>query len=144
MNLTINTAYVDGSFNSMTKHYGYGIVILDQYGKEGRFNYAEADPRYIAHRNVAGELFGAMKAIQLARNIFRMTEVTLVYDYDGIGKWPKREWAPRNELTKYYLDFVNEYLHDGMLIHFHQVKAHSGNKYNEIADQLAKEAVGLL
>lgn len=27
-------------------------------------------------------------------------------------------------------------------IEFNKVKAHSGNKYNELADQLAKKAVG--
>jgi ribonuclease HI len=69
-----------------------------------------------------------------------INKVEIYHDYEGIGAWADRRWKANNPLTQGYRDFVAE-ARQNMEISFVKVKAHSGNKYNEIADKLAKEAL---
>ena len=69
-----------------------------------------------------------------------INKVEIYHDYEGIGAWADRHWKANNPLTQGYRDFVAE-ARQTMEISFVKVKAHSGNKYNEIADKLAKEAL---
>ena len=69
-------------------------------------------------------------------------EVTIYHDYEGISKWANNEWKANHRLTQDYKSFVAE-ARKKMTIDFVKVKAHTGNKYNEIADKLAKKALGI-
>ena len=133
--------YVDGSYDVRTKKYGCGVVVL-YHGEVKRFNEAYDDPESASLRNVAGEVMGAVRAIQYCRK-YGISEVEIYHDYNGIGKWGNDEWKANLPLTQKYKRFVAN-ARTQMKITFIKVAAHTGNKYNEEADRLAKSAIGLL
>lgn len=132
------SVYVDGSFDLETMSYSYGVVILT--GKEiHRMSGREEDPEMALMRNVSGELKGAMKAMEWAiENAIRT--LYLHYDYTGIERWAKGDWKTNKDGTKAYKAYFDS-IKDKIKVEFIKVKAHSGNKYNEEADKLAKEAI---
>lgn len=130
-------AYVDGSYNNFTKTYGYGGIVND--GKihtlQGRGN----DVEMASMRNVAGEIAGAMAAIQYAID-HQFKEIKIYYDYTGIEAWATGEWQANKEGTIRYREFCQKC---PVKLQFVKVKGHSGVEGNEIADKLAKQAVGI-
>lgn len=134
-------AYVDGSYNIKTKEFAYGLVLIDWQGKEEYYNGKDDKEDYIVHRNVAGEVYASVKAIQLAHEK-GYKKIYIHYDYKGIEAWAKGAWKANKELTKRYKSFIDGYK-EKIQMEFVKVKAHSNNKYNDIADRLAKEACGV-
>lgn len=134
-------AYVDGSYNSHNKKYGYGVV-LDALGERHEFSDSGNDPRFQPMRNVSGEIFGSMRAVTEAINL-GLKELTIFYDYEGIKKWATGEWQCNKEGTQMYSKFISE-ARPKLKINFVKVKAHTGVELNEKVDLLAKKAVGLL
>lgn len=134
-------AYVDGSYNIDTKIFSYGIVLIDQDGVEVRLSDAINHQEYSHHRNVAGEVYGSIEAIKWAIDK-GYRKIYIHYDYAGIGNWAKGEWKANKELTKKYKDFIDS-IKAKIDLEFIKVKAHSNNKYNDIADRLAKDACGI-
>lgn len=139
-------AYVDGSYNVSTKRFGYGIVLFtdalnpDGTPQEIRLSKAFSHEELAEMRNVAGEIMGAAQAMKTAKAL-GLKELTIYHDYEGIAKWCTGEWKAKKEWTKKYKTFFDEISQD-IVITFQKVDAHSGNLYNDIADKLAKEAVG--
>lgn len=133
-------AYVDGSFKEGRKCYGYGLVILKGdtliYSEKG----AEALEEYVTMRNVAGEVKGAMKAMDYALNN-KIDLLHIYYDYMGVECWAKGTWKRNNVLTRSYYNYYNGEIKNRVQIQFHKVRGHSGDKFNDLADKLAKEAV---
>ena len=133
-------AYVDGSYNIETKKYGCGVVLFAG-GEEITVSRAFSDPDMALMRNVAGEIEGAMAAMRycIDNNI---EEIDLYYDYAGIEKWCSGEWKTNKAGTINYKRFYDE-IKKTVKVNFVKVKGHSGDKYNDMADKLAKEAVGV-
>lgn len=134
------TAYVDGSYNVATKEYSYGAVIFAGDKKEcfsEKFN----DPELATMRNVAGELEGSMKAMRYAVEA-GAKELDIFYDYEGIEKWCTGAWKTNKDGTKAYKAFY-EKISQKVKVNFHKVKGHSGDRYNDEADVLAKAALGI-
>ena len=136
-------AYVDGSYDAASGRFSCGVVIVDT-DAEGNsetteFNSAFDDPEAAKQRNVAGEIMGSKAAIEWCR-ASGIKKVGIYHDYEGIGAWADRKWKANNPLTQGYRDFVEE-ARKSMDITFVKVKAHAGNKYNELADKLAKKAL---
>ena len=133
--------YVDGSFDIHLQKYSFGCVILLEDGRIlERYGNGE-EPELLAIRNVAGEMYGAMYAVQWAfENGY--SSVVLHYDYEGIEKWANGMWKANKPGTQEYQRKVKEYRQD-LKIAFVKVLAHSGDFYNERADVLAKKAVGI-
>ena len=134
------TAYVDGSYNVATKEYSYGAVIFAGDKKEcfsEKFN----DPELATMRNVAGELEGSMKAMRYAVEA-GAKELDIYYDYEGIEKWCTGAWKTNKDGTKAYKAFY-EQISQKVKVKFHKVKGHSGDRYNDEADVLAKAALGI-
>lgn len=131
-------AYVDGSFCLKTRTYSYGAVILTKEGKE-TYNGRDDDPELALMRNVSGEIKGAMVAMEKALEKKKKT-LYIYYDYSGIEHWAKGDWKTNKEGTKAYKQFYDS-IKDRLEVVFVKVKAHSGVKYNEEADILAKEAI---
>ena len=131
-------AYVDGSFSVDKNTYSYGMVTISANGKESYSGYG-SDLEMAQMRNVSGELMGAVEAMKLAldRNY---KNLYLHYDYAGIEKWAKGQWKTNKAGTKAYKKFYDS-IKDKVDVQFIKVKAHSGVKYNEEADLLAKEAI---
>mgnify|MGYP001116930371 CR=1 FL=1 len=133
-------AYVDGSFDVKNNYYGYGAVLFTDNGKTTYFQ-KENDTDMVHMRNVAGEISGAMYAMEeaLRRN---KRVLYLHYDYTGIEKWALGRWKTNRVGTKKYKEYY-ESIEEDLKVIFIKVKAHSGVEYNEEADQLAKKALAI-
>lgn len=133
-------AYVDGSYDVATGSFSYGMVMFYD-GKEEHDSKKYENNDLASMRNVAGEIEGARAAMQycLDRGI---KSLTIYHDYIGIAAWCTGDWKAKQEGTMDYARFYREAsLH--VDIRFQKVKGHSGDKYNELADKLAKEALGI-
>ena len=135
-----NVAYVDGSYNVATGEFSYGVVMFHN-GQEHTFSKSFVDSELATMRNVAGEIKGAEAAMEYAYQN-GMKSLTIYHDYEGFAKWPLRDWAANKEGTKAYQDFYDN-IKKYVDIKFVKVKGHSGDKYNDLADKLAKEALGI-
>lgn len=131
-------AYVDGSYHNGA--YSYGCVIFD--GKEMKeFSKSYQNGKDAEMHNVAGELEGAKRAIDYAIKE-NAASIDIYYDYQGIESWANGFWKTNKPATKAYAAYVKE-ARTRLEIRFHKVKGHSGDIWNEKADQLAKKALGL-
>jgi len=126
--------YLDGSF--INGSVGYGLVILkgeevveELFGTVGD----------TSTRQVAGELYAVEEAIRWCRK-HSVKEVSIYYDYKGIEKWATGEWKAKQPLTQKYAAFVRG---SGIRIHWHKVASHTGDHWNDRADELAKKGAGL-
>lgn len=134
-------AYVDGSYNVATKEFSYGMVLLEAGKVIAKECEKSNDASLAAMRNVAGEIKGAEAAMRYAKEHDRK-ELVIYHDYEGIAKWCLGEWKANKEGTKAYKAFYDAVSRQ-IQITFVKVKGHSGDTYNEMADQLAKQALGL-
>lgn len=139
---TKNYAFVDGSFNPDTKVYGCGGFLVDQIGKKHIIQDCGNDSNMAKMRNVAGEILGAMKVVELATKL-GMKKLTIFHDYEGVAAWPLGKWKCKKKETRNYSMAIWNAMNLGLKIYFSHVKGHSGIDGNEEADQLAKLAVGL-
>lgn len=139
-------AYVDGSYNIRTKNFSYGIVFFTGASdKEGnlqilKFSKSFDHEELAEMRNVAGEIMGAAEAMKIASKL-GIKEITIYHDYEGIAKWCTGEWKAKKIWTQKYKDFYNE-ICKTLKVTFVKVKGHSNDKYNDMADELARKAVG--
>lgn len=130
-------AYVDGSYDNKHKLYSYGCVIFS-----GNSTYTLNSVDFSEDtktRNIAGELTGARKAIEWCLE-HDIQNLILYHDYIGIQKWADHEWKCNIPLTENYQKFIDG-VKDKICIQFCKCKAHTGIRYNEMADQLAKDAI---
>lgn len=133
-------AYVDGSYDVTTGSFSYGMVFFHD-GNEEHFSKKFEGSDLASMRNVAGEIEGARAAMQLCLDR-KIKSLTIYHDYIGIAAWCTGEWKAKQEGTMDYALFYRAAsLH--VDIHFKKVKGHSGDTYNELADKLAKEALGI-
>ncbi len=133
-------AYVDGSYLHSELKYSYGMVIC--VGEiEYEFSHAFEDAEMASMRNVAGEITGSMEAVKFCLER-KIDGITIFYDYEGIQRWADGDWKTNKPQTKAYAEFIKN-AREKMEIRFVKVKGHSGNKYNDMADLLAKKALGI-
>lgn len=136
------TAYVDGSFNAATGEYGSGAVLIGSDGSiVDKLCEKGNDTELASMRNVAGEIKGSESAMRYAvDNGYK--KIVIYHDYEGIAKWCQGLWKTNKSGTMAYkkvYDELSGYIH----IEFVKVKGHSGDKYNDMADTLAKKAAGV-
>ena len=136
---SVLSAYVDGSFDKETSRFAYGCIILDGDTTVAMMSAADDDPELASMHNVAGEIKGAEAAIQFCLD-HGVKELTIFHDYEGIAKWPLGLWKANKTGTQAYRDFYKKAA-ESLRITFVKVKGHSGNKYNDLADRLAGEAL---
>ena len=134
--------YVDGSYNSATKFYGSGLVVVDVEKDEVIKEIAFGNKDHINMRNVTGECMASVTALILA-NKNNLKEISMFFDYQGIESWALGEWKTKNDFTKWYARKYKELTKD-LTVHFFKVKGHIGDKYNEMADVLSKKGCGVL
>ncbi len=132
-------AYVDGSFDKEIGRYAFGCVIITPNGEIIKESGNGNNPDSLALRNVTGEMLGAMYAVKWCdKNGY--SGIKICYDYTGIEMWATGAWKAKTKITQKYVDFMKENSKK-INISFHKIAAHTGNKYNEEADKLAKTAL---
>lgn len=133
-------AYVDGSFNPTTREYACGIVMMHDDQKK-LFSIRISSPDQDNLACIRSEIVGSARAMQYcAKN--GIENLDLYYDFEGVENWCTGVWQTKKKTTEEYRDFYVE-VSKNVNIRFHKVKAHTGVKYNEWADYLAKQAIGV-
>lgn len=132
--------YVDGAYstNYPDRYSGAFVIINPETGVVLKTN-SGCGTRAIRMRNVAGELSATMRGTQLG--LAYAEKIIVFYDYQGIEDWITGAWRCKKAETRAYFNFMFKYINPVNRIQFVKVKAHSGDKYNELADELAKEAL---
>lgn len=133
--------YVDGSYNKVTKEFSYGMIILKD-GQELKFAKKFSDKELAMMHNVAGEIKGAEAAMEYALG-HSFESIVIYHDYEGIAKWCLGDWKTNKDGTKAYKAYYDS-VKGKLRIRFVKVAGHSNDKYNDIADELAKQALGLI
>ncbi|MCR5204195.1 MAG: reverse transcriptase-like protein [Lachnospiraceae bacterium] len=132
-------AYVDGSFNPEIGRYAYGCVLIKPTGEIEELCGSGNDPEALKQRNVSGEMIASMLAVRHAlKNGYKAVDI--YYDYSGIECWVTGAWKAKNDLTQKYRDWMND-KENRLTISFFKVAAHTNDKYNEMADKLAKRGL---
>ncbi len=131
-------AYVDGSYYKGV--FSCGAVLFYQ-GEQIEFSEKFHDKELAAMHNVAGEIMGALTVIRycLEKGI---PALEIHHDYEGVAKWALGMWKANKPGTIAYAAACKEAM-DRLDLTFVKVKGHSGDTYNDLADSLAKRALGL-
>jgi ribonuclease H-related protein len=132
-------AFVDGSYDSDSQVYGFGVVLVNKDGDTEEIIGSDNNKAYVDTRNVAGEIEGVQSAITQAVGK-GYKKIAIFYDYMGIEKWATGEWRAKTPIAKDYVTFIRE-MKRCIDLEFHKVKAHSGIKFNEKADELARKSL---
>lgn len=132
-------AYVDGSFDKKTARYSFGIAFIQNDEVIQTLSKVGDNPLYQKSWQIAGEVFGAIHAMHWAiKNHYK--KIIIHYDYVGIEHWALKEWRANQPVSQDYMKAFDK-LSPHIEVEFVKVKAHSGVKYNELVDQLAKDAL---
>jgi ribonuclease HI len=123
-------AYVDGSYRDGIV--GYGAVIIHNDAEQKRlFGSVEDD----SSRQVAGELMATMEVIDWCTTN-DVSHVHIYYDYKGIKEWAIGTWKAKSPVAQDYVNFLEDH---SVAVTWHKVKSHSGVKWNDVADELARQ-----
>lgn len=133
-------AYVDGSYNIETCEFSFGAVMF-LGGEPTTFSQKFSDPDLAEMRNVAGEIKGAEFVMRYCKE-HGIPAIEIYYDYEGIAAWAEGRWKTNKHGTIAYKEAYDE-LSKSVKVTFCKVKGHSGDKYNDMADRLAKDALGI-
>ncbi|AET68817.1 putative double-stranded RNA/RNA-DNA hybrid binding protein [Desulfosporosinus orientis DSM 765] len=128
--------YTDGSYVNGRYSYGYvfikdGEIVLESKG-------VGEDLEAASMRNVAGEIAAVRHAVEKAISI--QARIRIYHDYSGIALWVTGEWQAKNKFTQAYAKFMRAHKE---VYELKKVAGHSGDKFNDYVDGLAKEALGI-
>lgn len=129
-------AYVDGSYYQ--GEFSCGAVLFYQ-GQQVEFSEKFHDEGLAAMHNVAGEIMGALTVINYCIQQ-GIPAVEIHHDYEGVAKWAQGLWKANKPGTQAYAAACKE-AGERLHIRFVKVKGHSGDKYNDLADSLARRAL---
>ena len=134
--------YVDGSYNLAMEQYSYGLVAM----KDNVIEYIDGgigtndSSRNI--RQIAGELDATVKGVEYAKKIGEK-KVVIFHDYIGICYHATGFWERKEESSKRYYEKMQNFINSGMEIIFVKVDSHTGDLFNELADEICKEKLGI-
>ena len=130
--------WVDGSYNSDTNEYGYGVYMVGSGIEKVLCGKNECTSE---GRNVEGEVCAAKLALKEIVDLFPVSNLpscTVYHDYEGVGKWADKEWKANKSYTRDYADLVKDLRNKGLKVTFAHVYGHKGIRGNEYVDKLAK------
>jgi ribonuclease HI len=127
-------ADVDGSYmNGIT---GWAYILR----KDGKVKHKASGivnlPELKNSHQVAGEIKAVMECVKYCR-VTGIHNLTLYYDMKGLEHWAKGRWKTNTFITKSYREYMQN---QKMSIDWIKVDSHTGVKWNEEADKLAKKA----
>ncbi|MPQ44039.1 viroplasmin family protein [Clostridium tarantellae] len=135
--------YVDGSYNMSTKRYAYGVVAVRDNVVEHIESGSPLDTTKSNIRQIAGELEGAVKAVEYALKKGEK-KVVLFHDYEGIFHHATGSWDRREESSEIYYDKMNKLFKEGIEVIFVKVDSHTGDLFNELADERCKKELNIV
>ncbi len=128
--IDVDGAYRDG-------YTGYAAIIR----KDGKPIYyisgVMSQIEVLGSYQVAGELNAVVEALKWCEKN-GIQEVKIYYDMEGIEMWASGRWKTKKDITKNYSDFFKD---NKIKIQWIKVEAHSGYKWNEEVDRLAKRVI---
>lgn len=134
--------YVDGSYNIASKRYAYGVVAVRNNVVEHIDSGSPNDTTKSNIRQIAGELEGAVRAVEYALSKGDK-KIVLFHDYEGIFHHATGSWERKDESSEAYYDKMNSLFRQGIEVIFVKVDSHTGDLYNELVDEKCKEALGI-
>ena len=136
--------YTDGACSGNPGPGGWGAVILDEEKNEINISGKE--------KTTTNNRMELMAPIMALRKIKKFSEIIIYTDSTylkngittWIKNWEKNGWMSANKkpIKNKDLWVTLNTLSKDQVVDWKWVKAHAGNKYNEIADRLATGAVG--
>ncbi len=126
--------FVDGSFSPDFPKSGWAFVVTENDVEIARGSGITAFDA--ESRNIDGEVMASYQAMRWLD--LNDKTGTICHDYEGIARWAKGEWQAKSNIAKRYVAAAKPYLHR---VSFEKVAAHTGVKWNELVDQLAKDAI---
>ena len=135
--------YTDGACSGNPGPGGWGAIILDE--EKNKISISGKEKATTNNRMELMAPIMALRKIKKASKIIIYTDST--YLKNGITvwikNWEKNGWknASKKPVKNKDLWVMLSELSKGQVIEWKWVKAHRGNKYNEIADKLATEAI---
>ena len=135
--------YTDGACSGNPGPGGWGAIILNEEKNETNISGKEKSTTNNRMELMAPIM--ALRKIKKASKIIIYTDSTYLKNgiTTWIKNWEKNGWKNANKKPVKNKDLwvtLNE-LSKEHVINWKWVKAHAGNKYNEIADKLATEAI---
>ena len=135
--------YVDGSYNSSSNKYSYGLAAV----KNNIVEYVESGSGDSDEQNnirqIAGELEAALKGVEYAISK-KYDEVVIFHDYEGIAHHATGAWQRKEASSQEYYKKMQELMNTGIKIIFVKVDSHTGDLFNELADEKCKEQLGIM
>ncbi len=135
-------AYVDGSYNSSDERYSYGVVCVNNNVVEYIESKAAKDTSEKNIRQIAGELKGAIRAVEYALKQ-NQTKIVLFHDYEGIAHHATGAWDRKEESSMEYYNKMQKLMNSGIEVIFVKVDSHTGDLFNELVDEKCKECLGI-
>ena len=134
--------YVDGSYNIATERYAYALVAV----KNNVIDYVESgrslDNSSKNIRQIAGELEATVKGVEYALRQ-KENKVVIFHDYAGIAHHATGFWDRKEQSSINYYNKMKSLIDSGIEVVFVKVDSHTGDLYNEIADEKCKEALNI-
>ena len=126
--------YVDGSFLEGYPKAGWGFIVVENdievaHGSGVTVFDAES-------RNIDGECMASFQAMKWLEANDKTA--VICHDYEGVARWAKGEWKAKSSIAQKYVEACRPLVHR---VSFEKVAAHTGVKWNEAVDQLAKDAI---
>lgn len=132
--------YVDGSFDKEAGFCGSGVVFVENDEEIDCYSFASVDE--YNQWNIQGECEACLNAIKTA-GLNEIEILHIYYDYQGVESWATGAWKAKNPYTQGYVKRFNEMISEYSInVIFHKVKGHSGNRWNDRADKLARQCLG--
>lgn len=134
--------YVDGSYSSGDGRYSYGVVAVRNNVVEYIESGADKDTSERNIRQIAGELKGALRAIEYASNKGE-NKVVLFHDYEGIAHHATGAWERKETSSMEYYNKMQNLMNLGIEVIFVKVDSHTGDLFNELVDEKCKECLNI-
>ena len=127
--------FSDGSFNGTSAAWAY-VILLDG---EKKFEAAGlvTNEEHSSSWQIIGEFTAVIHALNKC-DAMNISEATLHYDLDLIGKIATGRYNAKAPVSQFYLQSIGN---TKVSVTWNKVKAHSGVKWNEYVDKLATKAL---
>ncbi|MBE6071738.1 MAG: reverse transcriptase-like protein [Clostridium butyricum] len=134
--------YVDGSYNASSSKYSYGVVAV----RDNVIEYIESGSGNSNSENnirqIAGELKGALKALEYAVSK-NEKKLVLFHDYEGIAHHATGAWQRKESSSEEYYNNMQKLMNTGIEVIFVKVDSHTGDLFNELVDEKCKECLNI-